>query len=862
MQKLVKKIRLLVNNPIFKMVGYILCIVALIIFIKELNSYATIKEALLSVINNDATVSIFAVGIFTLLLRAVTYWLDSMLEEENKTESNHRLIIRQYNGHKNTLLSTFNRSGAFLKIYAPNLETERYVKNYEKDKYSKNYAAYERELEASGFPRIKNGQKTEARPDAALTLSSLSIYANNKNNPLNEIVITDIDRRYPLPKYIQYNSQDLLKAHSTTSFKRNEATIRLSDIDYSNNRLHLFTERSTYYEMLMTNRCMDFEYQPNMTLRQIYEYAETITDIAESKLSNQIGINGLISTSDGYLLVEKRDRSKSTWKDKFSQPISLAMKKKDIKEHLEKAELNNNDVSDIFLSIIDKTLLSNYGVSIKNGDYTFDIKQNFLGLARDLLEGGKPNLYFAVTLNIDAKTLKSRMEEMASKKADIEKNISQLENSKLKSHFYLIKKEEVKIDYNYIMTLKRKGRNRDWYHVNRIKRPRSNIVKCTLNSARHFFYWIFQSTYQRECSEAFMVSIAYMQIFDSDVSIKKETEERKVEIGDNMKKAVALGEILLRLTPQNNALIKNVNGFDAYFGGSESNVLILLSSLGHRTECLTALPDNSLGTAVEQHLHKYNVSTDFVIKNGDVLGTYYLEQGFADRASSVIYNRKSSEITKLNAESFSDTQLDLIFEDCSLFYISGITFGLSKGCRNLSHRMIDEAHKRGIPVGFDCNYRAKVWGKYPAEEYNKILYKCEFIFCAEEDLNACGITDPSSLFKNGNCKYLIKRKREILSNSRQRACCSVTVFEDGKLTEYKSEEKEFEVMGKIGTGDAFCAGMLHCLFKSEVDIPYAMEFALACLRLKHTVIGDVLTFSEKEIINFLENEKSKKGLIR
>ncbi len=862
MHKFIKKAHRFFNNSLVKIIGYALCILALIIFIKEFNGFGGIQETVLSIINNDATVSIFAVGIATLLLRAVTYWLDSMFEEENKTEADHRLIIRQYSGHKSAVPSTFSRSGSFLKIHAPNIETDKYVKNPVNDKYSKEYTICEKEIDDSGFPKIKNGKRVAARENAFLTLSSLSVYANNKNNLLKEVSITDVDRRYPLPHYIQYNSQDLLKAHSTTSFKRNETTIRLKDVDFINNKLHLFTERSTYYEMLMTNRCMDFEHHPNMTLRQIYEYAELITDISESKLGNQIGINGLVITSDGYLLIEKRDLSKSTWKDKFSQPISLAMKKKDIKEHLGKAELGNNAVSDIFLAIIENTLSSNYGISIEKGDYTFNFNQNFLGLARDLLEGGKPNLYFYVTLNIDAKTLKKKMEKMASQKTNPEKGIKQLEKSKLKSRFYLVKQDAVKVDYNYCMTLKRRLRNRDWYYVNRIKHPRLGILKCFLNYSVYAIYWLIRSRYKKECSEALMVSLAYWQIFNSDSYLQNETEKGITEMENSMKKAVALGEILLRLTPQNNQLIRNVNGFDACFGGTESNVLVLLSSLGHKTEYLSAIPDNSLGTGVEQHLHKYNVSTDFVIKKGEVLGSYYLEEGFGDRNSSVIYNRKSAEITKLHADSFSDSQLDLIFKDCSIFHISGITFGLSDSCKELGYRMIDEAHKRGIPVSFDCNYRAKVWGEYPTDEFAKILSLCEFIFCAEEDLKACSITDPAVLFENGRCKYLIKRKREILSSSRQRASCSVTVCENGRLKEFKSETTEFEVMEKIGTGDAFCAGMLHSLFKSNPDIPAAMEFALACFSLKHTVSGDVLAATEKEINDFIQNAKRKKGLIR
>ena len=328
-----------------------------------------------------------------------------------------------------------------------------------------------------------------------------------------------------------------------------------------------------------------------------------------------------------------------------------------------------------------------------------------------------------------------------------------------------------------------------------------------------------------------------------------------------MKKVVAFGEILLRLSPAGNDRIIGANRFEACYGGTESNVLVALSGLGHDTEYISVVPDNAFGTAVSQHLRKYNVGTTRLLKRGEVLGTYYLEKGFGNRATSVVYNRRNSEITRVDKNLFSDADYDDIFASCGIFHISGISFGLSEGCRALAWRMMDEAQKRGIPVSFDCNYRAKVWGAYPAEEYKKILSRAEIIFCSQKDLDAMEIHDITPLFTEGRCRYLVKREKETPGFDTIEASCSTFLREESEIREYVGGRVRFRVLEKIGGGDVFDAAMLHYLSEDAPDILRAMEFALGCYELKHTICEDVMHVSEKEAWDFIKNKEGK-GLSR
>ena len=126
---------------------------------------------------------------------------------------------------------------------------------------------------------------------------------------------------------------------------------------------------------------------------------------------------------------------------------------------------------------------------------------------------------------------------------------------------------------------------------------------------------------------------------------------------------LSFGEIMLRLTPSDSIL--NANNYKACFGGTESNVLAALSGFGNSTRYLTKLPDNSLGQAALMHLKKYGIDCDCIISQGDNMGMYFLEKGYATRTANVIYSRKHSEITTLNVGDFD-------FDRYGRFAVNGI----------------------------------------------------------------------------------------------------------------------------------------------------------------------------------------------
>lgn len=324
-------------------------------------------------------------------------------------------------------------------------------------------------------------------------------------------------------------------------------------------------------------------------------------------------------------------------------------------------------------------------------------------------------------------------------------------------------------------------------------------------------------------------------------------------------KVVAFGEILLRLTPQYGRCLEDTPSFDCCYGGTEANVLISLSALGNQTSYITVLPDNSLGYAAEKHLHRYEVDTKHILRKGSILGSYFLEPGFGKMQSKVIYNRKNSEIASIeDAPKLFD--IDEILSECSLFHISGISFALSESCRNLCFRFLEKAKELNIPISFDFNYRKSLWKESDAKEiYRRILPYVDMLFCSSLDLRVFLDTTPEEFFSGYHCAYLIRREREILSNARHRVYAEILHHTDHGTQHCACSPFEIEVKERIGTGDAFSAGVLHSLMKKPEDIEGALSFGMACFELKHYIPGDVMAVTEKEICDFIENQNKDVG---
>lgn len=77
---------------------------------------------------------------------------------------------------------------------------------------------------------------------------------------------------------------------------------------------------------------------------------------------------------------------------------------------------------------------------------------------------------------------------------------------------------------------------------------------------------------------------------------------------------VTLGEIMLRLSPVGYDRFSQAKQFNAFYGGSESNVSVSLANFGKETSYVSKLPENAVAQCTVNELRKYGVDTKHILR--------------------------------------------------------------------------------------------------------------------------------------------------------------------------------------------------------------------------------------------------------
>ncbi len=206
------------------------------------------------------------------------------------------------------------------------------------------------------------------------------------------IVFDSQEFNYEPPSIISYNFTKLLSLHKN-EFIENFNCIRLDDIDIDgvNNIVSLFVGRVRCFDHLVTNFAMDYKLDNGASIREIYESGAHLSALRDSKMANQIGFNCLVFLSDDVLLIPHRGNNSSISKNMFTSSIAMPYRFDD-----NQIAINSDD---LLITNIKNALITRLGIE-KNFAQTIKIRSVFLGLGRDVLWGGKPQMYFYARLDI------------------------------------------------------------------------------------------------------------------------------------------------------------------------------------------------------------------------------------------------------------------------------------------------------------------------------------------------------------------------------------------------------------------------------------------------------------------------------
>lgn len=324
---------------------------------------------------------------------------------------------------------------------------------------------------------------------------------------------------------------------------------------------------------------------------------------------------------------------------------------------------------------------------------------------------------------------------------------------------------------------------------------------------------------------------------------------------------MGLGEVLLRLSPPNKERILAGETFEKKAGGSELNVVSGISLLGLRTGIITKLPENEIGKYINNKIRFSGVSDDYIIfdnRKEARLGIYYYESGAAPRKPSVVYDRANSSFTSLQLEEIPAE----VYGKTSVFHVSGITLALSKHVRETALTMIKKFKAQGSLISFDVNFRASLWSEEEArQEILQILPEIDILFISEETSRKMFQKQGSleeimrSYAHDYGCRLVATTQRQVLSPAKHNWNSLIYCKAEDRF--YREEPyREIEVVDRIGSGDAYLAGVLFGLLKFN-NVQSALEFGNAMAAIKNTIAGDMPVSDFQEIQRFIRDHQSK-----
>lgn len=328
-------------------------------------------------------------------------------------------------------------------------------------------------------------------------------------------------------------------------------------------------------------------------------------------------------------------------------------------------------------------------------------------------------------------------------------------------------------------------------------------------------------------------------------------------------KVLTFGELLLRISPDDEGQWLKDNQFPFFIAGAELNAATALALWGVPAKYVTALPDHGMARQIVQFEEQQNIEMS-VHYHGSRLGLYFLTKGKDLKNDALIYDRAHSAFSELKTGMIN---WEKEFEGVSWFHFSAICPAISNNIADVCEEALRVASKKGIVISIDLNYRSKLWkyGKDPKEIMPRLVQYCDLVmgnvWAVEQML---GIPVMPNIHESGQrssyLKEALKTSEEIVKQYPKCKAVANTFRFDGKgeidyyaalytgAEFYSSNEySSSHIVNKVGSGDCFLAGLIYG-FYNNLGPEQTLEFAAAAAFEKLFIESDVTNKTVQEIL--------------
>jgi 2-dehydro-3-deoxygluconokinase len=300
---------------------------------------------------------------------------------------------------------------------------------------------------------------------------------------------------------------------------------------------------------------------------------------------------------------------------------------------------------------------------------------------------------------------------------------------------------------------------------------------------------------------------------------------------------VSIGETMILFTPDSKGLMRYSRNFSSKIAGAETNTLIGLTRLGHRTGWVSRIGKDEFGASLLAAVRGEGVNVDLIIEDSEAPTGIYFKELTNEKTARIYYYRKNSAASRICPDDLREEYI----AKAKYLYITGITPALSDSCEKTIFHSIELAKKNNVKIVFDPNLRRKLWDEDKARQTLLDI-------ASQADIVLPGISEGEFLFHS--------QDHEEIAEEFLRLGASVVVVKLGAEGAYFLSENELglvpgfkidRVVDPVGAGDGFAAGFLSGLLDG-VSTEEAVERGNAVGALVTTVNGDIEGLPDRALL--------------
>ncbi len=312
---------------------------------------------------------------------------------------------------------------------------------------------------------------------------------------------------------------------------------------------------------------------------------------------------------------------------------------------------------------------------------------------------------------------------------------------------------------------------------------------------------------------------------------------------------VSIGETMVLFTPREQGQMRYSRSYTSRIAGAETNTLIGLAKLGHRTGWISQVGQDEFGAQIMAAVRGEGVDTSQTAVHPSAPTGVFFKERLQEASVRVYYYRQGSAASLLGPQNIDENYI----ARAKYLYLTGITPALSLTCREAVFHAIGLARKHGVQVVFDPNLRRKLWSD---EEAREVLTR----LCGMADIVLAGISEGTFLFgdgKNSSGPYLAGRFLQL--------GCKTAILKLGAEGAYYATGREQKlvpgykvdhVADPVGAGDGFAAGLLSGLLDG-LTLEEAVRRGCAIGAAVVTVNGDIEGLPDRELLSAFMSGKGE-----